>query len=292
MTLLDEEQPDLDKLRKMVEELEDEVKPFIPTWGYIIIFTIPAIATFCLMFFAAEQDMLFSGIVALAIMNGSINSIIAVLTIRLDGHSQDALDHLNTIMDEMDNLEEVLSDASTKVDTFTTDLEEARSLFRKIGMDLDELDLEPIADTVQQLKENKDGLNEVLSHLRDVDVKEYIDQAKRIDWKEMLGAAEEIMGFIKSKNDSEERMNNFKAVPIPEMDFSQYEDRDEFFTQPVEENEVYEDEDDYFDDDEDFAYEEPTVVEPEKIVEEEPKLVLTPPKRKRPNLNLAPPKRS
>lgn len=292
MTLLDEGQPDLDKLRKMVEELEEAEEPFIPTWGYIMIFTVPAIATFCLMYFSANQDILFSGIVALAIMNGSINSIIAVLTIRLDGHSQDALDHLNTIMNEMDNLEEVLSDASTKVDTFTTDLEEARSLFRKIGMDLDELDLEPIADTVEQLKDNKEGLNEILSHLRDVDVKEYIDQAKRIDWKEMLGAAEEIMGFIKSKNDSEERMNNFKAVPVPEMDFDKYDQRESFFTEPVEQNEVYEDEDDYFDDDEDFAYEEPTVVEPEKIVEKEPNLVLTPPKRKRPNLNLAPPKRS
>jgi len=286
MVLLEKDQPDLDKLRQMVADMEEDLdKPFIPTWGYLIIFTLPALITFGVMKTYLGQDYLFSGIVALAIMNGSINSVIAVLTVRLDGHSQDALDHLNTIMDEMDKLEVVLNDASVKVDTFTTDLEEARTLFRKIGMDLDDLDLEPIADTVQQLKENKDGLNEVLSHLRMIDVKEYIDQAKRIDWKELLNAGEEIMGFIKSKNDSEERMNNFKAVPLPEMDFEKYEQRDEFFTQPPEEDEYFDEEDEAYEEDEDD--EEEFVLAPPK---RRPKLDLAPPKK--PNLNLSPPKRS
>lgn len=260
------------------EELPDK---FLPTWAYICIFIIPAIATFIIMSEIIDSDLLFSGIVALAIMNASINSIIAILTIRLDGHSQDALDHLDTIMTEMENLEEVLNNASEKVDTFTTDLEEARGIFRKIGMDLDELDLEPIADTVQQLKDNKDGLSEVLSHLKEVDVSSYIAQAKRVDWKELLGAAEEIMGFIKSKNDAKERVNNYQPVPVPEMDFG-YDQ--EFFEEP-EENDFYEEEDEAF-------FEEPIVVEPKKNIEEEPKLVLSPPKRKRPNLNLAPPRKS
>ena len=262
-------------------ELEVDEDKFLPTWAYICIFLVPALVTFYLMLEVVESDMLFAGIVALAIMNASINSIIAILTIRLDGHSQDALDHLDTIMMEMEKLEVVLENASVQVDSFTTDLDEARGLFKKIGMDLDEFDLEPIADTVQQLKDNKDGLSEVLSHLKEIDVSAYIDQAKRVDWKELLGAAEEIMGFIKSKNESQERANNFQPVPVPNMDFGYDE---EFFEEP-EENEFYEE------DEEDFSSE-PIVIEPEKIIEEESKLVLTPPKRKRPNLNLAPPRKS
>lgn len=274
------------KIRKLMADLESEEVPdkFLPTWAYIGIFIIPAIFTFVIMSEVVESDLLFSGIVALAIMNASINSIIAILTIRLDGSSQDALDHLDTIMTEMENLEEVLNNASEKVDTFTTDLEEARGIFRKIGMDLDELDLEPIADTVQQLKDNKDGLSEVLSHLKEVDVSAYIEQAKRVDWKELLGAAEEIMGFIKSKNDAQERATNFQPVPVPQMDFG-YDQ--EFFEEP-EENEFYEEAE------ESYPIEEEFDIEPEEEIDEapEPKLVLTPPKRKRPNLNLAPPRKS
>lgn len=283
MTALEEDSIEIRKIRKLMADLESEEVPdkFLPTWAYICIFIIPAIVTFIIMSEVVDSDLLFSGIVALAIMNASINSIIAILTIRLDGHSQDALDHLDTIMTEMENLEEVLNNASEKVDTFTTDLEEARGIFRKIGMDLDELDLEPIADTVQQLKDNKDGLSEVLSHLKEVDVSAYIAQAKRVDWKELLGAAEEIMGFIKSKNDAKERADNFQPVPVPQMDFG-YDQ--EFFEEP-EENEFYEEDEDEF-------FSEPIVVEPEKTVDVEPKLVLSPPKRKRPNLNLAPPRKS
>ena len=51
-----------------------------------------------------EIDTLLSGVTSLAIMNGSINSIIAWLTIRLDGQSAEALDHLDSIMTEMDRL--------------------------------------------------------------------------------------------------------------------------------------------------------------------------------------------
>ena len=71
-------------------------------------------------------------------------------------------------------------------------------LFRKVGVSLDELDLEPVADVVEKLKENKDGINDILDNLRGVDVNEYINQAKRIEWKQLLDGAEEIMGFIKT----------------------------------------------------------------------------------------------
>ena len=284
MTALEEDSLELKKIRQIISDLEEEPEKFLPTWIYICIFTLPGAITFLLMSQVVGADYLFSGIVALAVMNGSINSIIAILTIRLDGHSQDALDHLDTIMTEMENLEVVLNNASQKVDTFTTDLDEARNLFRKIGMDLDELDLEPIADTVQQLKDNKDGLSEVLSHLKDVNVSEYINQAKRIDWKEMLGAAEEIMGFIKSKNAAQERADNYQPVPVPKMDFGY----DQAFFEEPEQNEFYEE------DEESYPIGEEFDIEPEEEIDEapEPKLVLAPPKKRRPNLNLAPPKKS
>jgi hypothetical protein len=141
-------------------------------------------------------------------MNGSINSIIAWLTIRLDGQSAEALEHLDSIMREMDRLENNLDQATEMVGTFTDDLEEARRLFRKVGVSLDELDLEPVADVVEKLKENKDGINDILDNLRGVDVSAYIDQAKRIEWKQLLDGAEEIMGFIKTSGD--------KPLKIPE----------------------------------------------------------------------------
>ena len=287
MTALEEDSLELKKLRKVVADLETEEvqEKCLPTWAYVCIFVIPAILTFYIMMSIVESDILFSGIVALAVMNGSINSIIAILTIRLDGHSQDALDHLDTIMTEMENLEEVLNTASEKVDSFTTDLEEARGIFRKIGMDLDELDLEPIADTVQQLKDNKDGLGEVLSHLKEVDVSAYIEQAKRVDWKELLGAAEEIMGFIKSKNEALERADNFQPVPVPQMDFGYDKD---FFDNQQAENEFYEE------DEQDYSISTEFDRRPDIVIDEAPKqkLVLSPPKRRSPNLNLAPPKKS
>ena len=40
----------------------------------------------------------------------------------------------------------------------------------------------------------------MLDNLKTVDVTEYIDQAKRINWKQLLSAAEEIMGFIQARS--------------------------------------------------------------------------------------------
>ena len=53
---------------------------------------------------------------------------------------------------------------------------------------------------VEKLKENREGLGEVLDNLKTVDVTEYINQAKRINWKQLLSAAEEIMGFIQARS--------------------------------------------------------------------------------------------
>jgi len=177
-----------------------EAPRVIPPWLYVVIFILPAITTFYVMRVQLELDLLLTAVTSLAVMNGSINSIIAWLTIRLDGQSAEALDHLDSIMNEMDRLEATLNQASDKVDTFTGDLDEARGLFKKVGVSLDELDLEPVAEVVEKLKENKDGLNDILDNLRGVDVEEYINQAKRIEWKQLLNSAEELMNFVSSTN--------------------------------------------------------------------------------------------
>ena len=94
------------------------------------------------------------------------------------------------------DLRTLYNDANAKVDSFTTDLDEARGLFKKVGVSLDELDLEPVAEVVEKLKENKDGLNDILDNLRGVDIEEYINQAKRIEWKQLLNSAEELMTLL------------------------------------------------------------------------------------------------
>ena len=110
-------------------------------------------------------------------MNGSINSVIAYMTIQLDTKSSESLQHLENINNEMDRLEEVLEEANAKVTAFTSDLDEAKGLFQKVGVDLRDLDLEPVAEVVEKLKENKTGLNSVLDNMRSVDVDDYIQQA-------------------------------------------------------------------------------------------------------------------
>ena len=148
---------DEDEGREAVERIVDN-QTVLPTWAYLTIFIIPAIVIFIFMNFYLELDVLLSAVTSLAVMNGSINSVIAWLTIRLDGQSAEALEHLDTIMIEMERLETTLDEANQKVDSFTEDLEEARVLFRKVGVEINDLDLEPVADVVEKLKENKDGL--------------------------------------------------------------------------------------------------------------------------------------
>ena len=188
-------------------------------------------------------------------MNGSINSIIAILTIRLDGHSQEALDHLDMIH-SMETFEETLDEANSKVTSFTDDLEDAKTMFTKVGVDLTELELEPIADVVEKLKENKGGLNEILDNLKDVDVTTYITQAKGIDWKSLLDAAEELMTFVKSKN------INYAAMNPSDTQMPKLPDLDERFDAVYEE-----DDEEFFDDEED--YEEPMDLELNRIQNEE-----------------------
>lgn len=228
----------------------------LPTWAYLALFILPATITFYVMNVVLGLDTLLCAVTSLAVMNGSINSIIAWLTIRLDGQSAEALEHLDSIMREMDRLENNLDQATEMVGTFTDDLEEARRLFRKVGVSLDELDLEPVADVVEKLKENKDGINDILDNLRGVDVSAYIDQAKRIEWKQLLDGAEEIMGFIKTSGDKPLKipepsigMPKLPTLPAPEV-----------IEEPTIEEMLLsmdEEEDDWFDDEDDEWFDEP-----------------------------------
>ena len=180
----------------------------LPVWGYLLLFLSPAAITGGTLYYFTSMDLTLVGVIALAVMNGSINSVIAWLTIRLDSNSAEALDHLDTIIDRMDQFDATLQNANDKVESFTSDLDEARDLFQRVGVNLEEIDLAPVADVVEKLKENKDGLNDILDNLREVDVEDYIKQAKRIEWKELLNGAEEIMGFIKK--------DGGKPMKIPE----------------------------------------------------------------------------
>ena len=197
-------------------EAEDKL---LPTWGYILLFFLPATVTFFIARTQLGWDPLFAGITSLAIMNGSINIVIAWMTIRLDGHSNEALEHLETIMDEMDKLEDTLEEASTMVTNFTGDLGEAQELFRRVGVNLTDLDLESIADVVESLKENKTDLNDILGNLRDVDVQFYIREVKSIDWQALLSGINDVMAFIKTKNSQEPRAPVSQVInSIPSFD--------------------------------------------------------------------------
>ena len=226
----------------------------LPTWAYLCLFIIPATVTFYLMNVVLQLDTLLSAVTSLAVMNGSINSIIAWLTIRLDGQSAEALEHLDSIMREMDRLEKTMDEATEMVGTFTDDLEEARRLFRKVGVSLDELDLEPVADVVEKLKENKDGINDILDNLRGVDISAYINQAKRIEWKQLLDGAEEIMGFIQNTGDKPVKMPT-PSIGMPKL--PTLPDPEPVVEEPTIEELLGDDEDDWFDDEDDEWYDEP-----------------------------------
>ncbi len=147
----------------------------IPVWGFLCLFFVPASLTVAYLYYFSDMDSTTSSIIALAVMNGSINSVIAWLTIRLDGHSNDALDHLDAIMGTIEDLDDSMDEANQMVDSFTADLQEAKSVFTKVGVDLTGIELEPIAEVVEKLKENKDGFNEILDNLKEVDVAHYIN---------------------------------------------------------------------------------------------------------------------
>jgi hypothetical protein len=196
----------------------------LPTWAYLLIFILPAGLTYIALESIVELGVLFSAIVALAVMNGSINSMIAWLTIRLDDKSGQALQHLSIINHEMERLEDTLDEANEMVSSFTGDLEEAKLMFTKVGVDLSGLDLEPVAEVVEKLKENKDGFNEVLDNMKDVDLTYYIEKAKGIDWDALLNAAEDVLGYIKERAPTVPDMTGFKPtlnLPEPSADLDE-----------------------------------------------------------------------
>jgi len=205
----------------------------IPIWGFILLFLGPAILSLIFIYYNTAMETTATVIISLAVMNGSINSVIAWMTIRLDGHSNDAMEHMDEIMLGMENLDDTMEEASNMVTNFNTDLEEAKSVFAKVGVDLTELDLEPLAEVVEKLKENKDGFTEILDNLKEIDVSHYINQAKRIDWQTMLDSAEEIMGFIQARNDGTLNVPKpaVSSVTLPTLgiSFEAEDDDDEFF---------------------------------------------------------------
>ena len=208
---------DIDELVKIANQLDDEHEKLLPTWGYVLLFFLPAGLTFFVTRTQLDWDPLFAGITSLAIMNGSINMVIAWLTIRLDGHSNEALDHLETVMSGMDKLEDTLDEANTMVSTFSTDLGEARDLLKRVGVDLKDLELEAVADVLDSLKDNREDLNSILLNLRDVDVQYYITEAKQIDWDALLAGLNDIMAFIKAKQGDEEPARKSMSQPINVM---------------------------------------------------------------------------
>ena len=118
------------------DEIDTRSRVVIPAWGFLLLFFGPAGIMGIYLYNTTELDDTALAIIALAVMNGSINGVIAWLTIRLDGTSNDALEHIDEIMASMD-------EANYMVQSFTTDLDEAKGVFSKVGVDLNELDLEP-----------------------------------------------------------------------------------------------------------------------------------------------------
>jgi len=194
---------------ELVETLEREQKSFLSTRTYVLVFTLPAIMTFVLLSYYTNFNLSNVSIMALAIMNGSINSIIAIHTIRLDSTSEEVLDNANLILDQMDALDETLDEAKTMVNSFTTDLDDAKEALSNVGVDLRKLDLEPVAEVVEKLKENKDGLTDILDNMRGVDIEYYIQQAKAIDYQLLLGGINDLMGLLKARGG--------ETTPLPPM---------------------------------------------------------------------------
>jgi len=222
--MFEDEYPDIGS------KLTESDRLVIPIWGFLLLFFAPATVTVVYLYYNSTMGTTTSSIIALAVMNGSINSVIAWLTIRLDGHSNDALEHLDVIMGGMEDLDQTMDEASQMVNSFTADLEEAKGVFTKVGVDLTDLDLEPLAEVVEKLKENKDGFTEILDNLKEIDVTHYINQAKRIDWQSLLDSAEEIMSFINSKHGPLEIPKpSVPAIAMPTIDTFDEEEDDSFF---------------------------------------------------------------
>ena len=233
----------------------------VPVWVYLLLFFAPSSAMLVYLYQFTDLNSTTSAIIALAVMNGSINSVIAWLTIRLDGHSTDALEHLDAIITEMDNLEETLDDANEMVTSFTTDLNDAKRMFEQVGLDLGKVDVDSVSDVIEKIKENRVDINELLDNLKEVDITSHLEQAKRIDWNMLLDSAEEVMSFIRAAKDSSPAKPSVSNVVLPNLET------------PVPETPIIDE------DDSDFFDEEPST-----------SIDLSPPRRT-PSLDLRPPRR-
>ncbi len=239
--------------------MPESTKLQIPTWVYLLLFFAPSTVTLLYLYSGTGLDTTTSAIIALAVMNGSINGVIAWLTIRLDGHSTDALEHLDAIINEMDNLEETLDEANEMVTSFTTDLTEAKNMFQQIGIDMGKVDIDSVSDVINRIKENRGDINIMLDNLKEVDVTKHLEQARRIDWQMLMDSAEDIMSFIRTNKDATAPKPAVTNVILPELP-STIED-------PI------------IDDDDDGFFQEP-----------EPMIDLLPPKKVN-SLDLRPPRR-
>ena len=213
------------------ESSEDFGRLIIPVWLFLVIFFAPAIIIVLYLSNTSGLDSTAIAIIGLAVMNGSINSVIAWLTIRLDGHSNDALEHLDTIMSAMDEFDETISDGMRDVNSFTADLNEAKGIFSKVGVDLTGLDLEPVADVVEKLKDNKADLGSILDSMKEADFATHIAQVKSLDWTALLASIEEIMVFIEARNTSSTSSYVVAKPELPGLDTSDA-DEDLFSTPP------------------------------------------------------------
>ena len=217
--------------------MPDSTKLQIPTWMYLLLFFAPSTATLLYLYSGTGMDTTTSAIIALAVMNGSINGVIAWLTIRLDGHSTDALEHLDAIINEMDNLEETLDEANEMVTSFTTDLTEAKNMFQQIGIDMGKVDIDSVSDVINRIKENRGDINIMLDNLKEVDVTKHLEQARRIDWQMLMDSAEEIMSFIRTNKDATAPKPAVANVILPELPSTVEDpiiddDDDDFFQEP------------------------------------------------------------
>jgi hypothetical protein len=217
-------------------EAAESSKLQIPVWVYLLLFFAPSSAMLLYLYQFTDLNTTTSAIIALAVMNGSINSVIAWLTIRLDGHSTDALEHLDAIITEMDNLEETLDDANEMVTSFTTDLNDAKRMFEQVGLDLGKVDVDSVSDVIEKIKENRVDINELLDNLKEVDITSHLEQAKRIDWNMLLDSAEEVMRAAKDSSPAKPSVSNVVLpnleAPVPETPIIDEDDSDFFDEEP------------------------------------------------------------
>ena len=120
-----------------------------------------------------------------------------------------------------------MDEANQMVDSFTADVQEAKNIFTKVE-DLTGIDLEPIAEMVEKLKENKDGFNEILDNLKEVDVAHYINH-KENRLAIPLDSAEEIMGFVKARTDGTLNVPkpSVSSVSMPQISDNVFDDEED-----------------------------------------------------------------